>query len=155
MAKPRRGDRVTSRIDDLAFGGEGVGRAGGYVMFVRGGLPGDRFAVQVIDPRTLRPRLIEFVEGASPHRVDPPWRIRPLRGLPAAALSYAGQLAFKEKQVRDCLRAARRPRPDFELRPILPRPGRLRLSQQDGVHRRGASWRARIVGLHEADRYDP
>ena len=39
MAKPRRGDTVELTIDDLAFGGEGVGRLGGYVMFVSGGHP--------------------------------------------------------------------------------------------------------------------
>ena len=51
MAKPRRGDRVEVTIDDLAFGGEGVGRLDGYVMFVRGGLPGDRLRVQVTETR--------------------------------------------------------------------------------------------------------
>src|SRR5207253_2053254 len=41
MARPRRGDSLFLTIDDLAFGGEGVGRADGYVIFVPGGVPGD------------------------------------------------------------------------------------------------------------------
>src|SRR5437763_561480 len=41
MAKPKRGDLIELVVDDLAFGGDGVGRADGYVVFVRGGLPGD------------------------------------------------------------------------------------------------------------------
>ena len=73
MAKPRRGECVEVTIDDLAFGGEGVGRLDGYVMFVRGGLPGDRLRVQVMEARARYGRgVIEDVLTGSPHRVDPP-----------------------------------------------------------------------------------
>ena len=37
MGRPQRGQSLSLTIDDLAFGGEGVGRTGGYVIFVRGG----------------------------------------------------------------------------------------------------------------------
>ena len=47
MAKPRRGDVIDLMIDDLAFGGEGVGRVQGYVLFIRGGLPGDQIKAKV------------------------------------------------------------------------------------------------------------
>jgi hypothetical protein len=30
MARPKRGEILSLTIDDLAFGGEGVGRANGY-----------------------------------------------------------------------------------------------------------------------------
>src|SRR5207302_627302 len=40
MAKPRRGYVLDLTIDDLAFGGEGVGRVQGYVLFMRGAVPG-------------------------------------------------------------------------------------------------------------------
>src|SRR5262245_66303538 len=42
MAKPPRGDTLELAIGDLAFGGDGVGRADGCVTFVRGRLPGDQ-----------------------------------------------------------------------------------------------------------------
>ena len=51
MAKPKRGDTLELVVDDLAFGGEAVGRADGYVMFVRGGVPGDRLRVTVTEAR--------------------------------------------------------------------------------------------------------
>src|SRR5204863_356982 len=51
MTKPHRGDAISLAIDDLAFGGEGVGRVNGYVIFVRGGLPGDRLKVRVVEAR--------------------------------------------------------------------------------------------------------
>ena len=41
-ARPRRGDELELRIDRLAHGGAGVARYDGYVVFVRGAVPGDR-----------------------------------------------------------------------------------------------------------------
>ena len=45
MAAPvRKGEELELHIDSLAYGGNGVGRVDGFVVFVRGGLPGDRCA---------------------------------------------------------------------------------------------------------------
>jgi tRNA/tmRNA/rRNA uracil-C5-methylase (TrmA/RlmC/RlmD family) len=73
MAKPRRGDTLELTVDDLAFGGEGVGRVDGYVMFVRGGLPGDRVRVAVTEVRGRygRGSIVEVVTP-SPDRVEAP-----------------------------------------------------------------------------------
>jgi len=60
-------------IDDLAFGGEGVGRADGYVVFVRGGVPGDRLRVRLDQARSRFGRgRIEAIETPSPHRIEAP-----------------------------------------------------------------------------------
>src|SRR5437763_1323700 len=73
MAKPRRGDSLALTIDDLAFGGEGVGRVDGYVVFVRGGVPGDRLRVKLYEARSRFGRAaIEAVETPSPDRVEAP-----------------------------------------------------------------------------------
>src|SRR5437899_766041 len=73
MAKPRRGDAISVSIDDLAFGGEGVGRVNGYVIFVRGGIPGDRLTVRLTEARARYGRgVIEAIETPSPDRVDAP-----------------------------------------------------------------------------------
>src|SRR5215475_37210 len=69
MAKPRRGDVLDLAIDDLAFGGEGVGRVQGYVLFVRGALPGDRVRAKVVEARSRFGRaVIESLETPSPDR---------------------------------------------------------------------------------------
>jgi 23S rRNA (uracil1939-C5)-methyltransferase len=154
MAKPRRGDRVEVTIDDLAFGGEGVGRLDGYVMFVRGGLPGDRLRVQVTETRARYGRgAIEEVLTRSPERVDPPCPyFGRCGGCRLQHLAYPAQLAFKTKQVRDCLERIGDVA-GFELRPILPAPDPYGYRNKMEFTIAASADRA-IVGLHEADRYD-
>ena len=154
MAKPRRGDRLEVTIDDLAFGGEGVGRLDGYVMFVRGGLPGDRLRVQVTETRARYARgVIEDVLARSPDRVDPPCPyFGRCGGCRLQHLAYPAQLAFKEKQVRDCLERLGEVA-GFELRPILPAPEPYGYRNKMEFTVAG-SVGAPVVGLHEADRYD-
>src|SRR2546427_2538214 len=105
MAKPRRGDVLDLTIDDLAFGGEGVGRVEGYVIFVRGAVPGDRVRVRVVEARSRFGRaVIESLETSSPDRVEAPCAyFGRCGGCRLQHVSYTAQLAFKEKQVRDCL----------------------------------------------------
>src|ERR687896_2062626 len=48
MAAPvRAGEELELRIDSLAYGGNGVGRLNGFVVFVRGAFPGDRVRAKV------------------------------------------------------------------------------------------------------------
>ena len=73
MARPKRGEILSLTIDDLAFGGEGVGRADGYVVFVPGALPGDRLQVRLVQVRSRFGRgVIESIDEASPQRVEAP-----------------------------------------------------------------------------------
>ena len=41
-ARPSRGEELELDVDTLAYGGRGVARSNGYVVFVSGALPGDR-----------------------------------------------------------------------------------------------------------------
>ena len=47
QARPSRGDVLELTIDSLAHGGNGVARRDGYVVFVTGGLPGDRVRARI------------------------------------------------------------------------------------------------------------
>ncbi|MBI4594179.1 MAG: 23S rRNA (uracil(1939)-C(5))-methyltransferase RlmD [Candidatus Rokubacteria bacterium] len=154
MAKPRRGDVLELAIDDLAFGGEGVGRIDGYVMFVRGGVPGDRLRVRVTETRARFGRgVVEAVASPSPHRVEAPCPyFGRCGGCRLQHLAYPAQLAFKEKQVRDCLERLGDTGP-FDLRPILPAPEAYGYRNKMEFTVAGAGGTP-IVGLHEADRYD-
>ena len=154
MPKPRRGDAISVLIDDLAFGGEGVGRIDGYVIFVRGGIPGDRVTVRLTEARARYGRgVIETVEVPSADRIDAPCAyFGRCGGCRLQHVAYPAQLAFQEKQVRDCLERLGGLAP-FELRPILPAPdvygyrNKMEFTvvpSPDGP----------VLGLHEADRYD-
>lgn len=154
MPKPRRGDTIGVSIDDLAFGGEGVGRVDGYVVFVRGGLPGDRLTVRLTEARSRYGRgVIERVDVPSPDRVEAPCPyFGRCGGCRLQHLAYPAQLAFKEKQVRDCLERIGG-LPPFELRPILPAPAPFgyRNKMEFTV---APSPAGPVLGMHEADRYD-
>jgi len=152
MAKPRRGDTLELAIDDLAFGGEGVGRADGYVIFVRGGLPGDRLRVRLVEARGRFGRAtIDEIVVPSVDRVEPPCPyFARCGGCRLQHLAYPAQLAFKEKQVRDCLQRLGG-LGTFELRPILaaPEPYGYRNKMEFTIANEPPA-----IGLHAAERYD-
>ena len=141
-------------IDDLAFGGEGVGRVDGYVIFVRGGIPGDQLRVRISEARARFGRgVIEAIEAPAPERVEAPCPyFGRCGGCRLQHVAYPAQLAFKEKQVRDCLERIGG-LPPFEMRPILaaPAPYGYRNKMEFTV---APSSAGPALGLHEADRYD-
>jgi 23S rRNA (uracil1939-C5)-methyltransferase len=158
MARPKRGEILSLTIDDLAFGGEGVGRADGYVVFVPGGLPGDRLRVRLVQVRSRFGRgAIEAVEEPSPQRVEAPCPyFGRCGGCRLQHVAYPAQLAYKSKQVADALERLGGLR-DVELRPIIG--ARETFGYRNKMEFTVA--RARrdtagdmLVGLHEADRYD-
>jgi 23S rRNA (uracil1939-C5)-methyltransferase len=121
VAPVRTGDEIELRIDSLAYGGNGVGRLNGFVVFVRGGLPGDRIRAQVTKVKRgfAEGVSVEVVEP-SEHRVAAPCRhFGTCGGCRFQDLVYEQQLAAKEQQVRDALeRIGRIPEPPLE--PIVP-----------------------------------
>lgn len=154
MAKPRRGDVLEVVIDDLAFGGEGVGRVDGYVLFVRGGIPGDRLRVRVTETRARYGRaVIESIETPSAQRVAPPCPyFGRCGGCRLQHIAYPAQLAFKAKQVRDCLERLG-DLGAFDLRPVVPAPEPYGYRNKMEFTVAGTTV-SPLIGLHEADRYD-
>ncbi len=106
MAPPlTRDDEVELRIDSLAFGGNGVGRVDGFVVFVRAGLPGDTVRARVTK---VQRRHAEAVATAvlepGPVRVEAPCQHYPAcGGCRFQDLAYEAQLDAKEAWVRDSL----------------------------------------------------
>jgi 23S rRNA (uracil1939-C5)-methyltransferase len=143
-------------IDDLAFGGEGVGRADGYVIFVRGGVPGDRLRVRLDQARSRFGRgTIESIETPSPHRIEAPCPyFGRCGGCRLQHVDYQAQLAFKSKQVTDALERLGGLGP-VDVRPILGAADtygyRNKMEFTVARARNGAGL---TVGLHEQERYD-
>jgi 23S rRNA (uracil1939-C5)-methyltransferase len=99
--RPERGAELELTVESLAHGGSGVARLDGYVVFVRGAVPGDRVRAEVVKPKRTfaEARAVELLEP-SPDRVEPR---APHPGAPWQVLPYERQLAEKERQVRDAL----------------------------------------------------
>ena len=89
-------------VDRLAYGGAGVARTDtGYVVFVRGAVPGDRVRARIgKSKRSWAEAELEAVLDPSPERIEP---VTPHPGAPWQVLPYERQLAEKEAQVRDAL----------------------------------------------------
>ena len=115
--RPARGDELDLDVDTLAFGGAGVARLDGYVVFVQGGMPGDR--VRAVVSKSKR----AYAEARAVELLQPgPDRIEPLASHPGApwqVLPYERQLEVKQAQVNDALERIGKLR-GYVLEPIVP-----------------------------------
>src|SRR5829696_2026936 len=106
MAAPlARDDELELEIESLAYGGNGVARMNGFVVFVRRGLPGDRVRARVtkVQRRHAEALALEVLEP-SPQRVEAPCDHYPAcGGCRFQDLAYGAQLEAKDDQVRDAL----------------------------------------------------
>src|SRR5882724_9277447 len=107
MAAPVTKDQeLELTIDRLAFGGNGVARLNGFVVFVRRGLPGDTVRARVTKvQRRHAEALVTEVLHPSPLRVDAPCKHYPAcGGCRFQDLAYEAQVEAKHAQVGDALR---------------------------------------------------
>jgi 23S rRNA (uracil1939-C5)-methyltransferase len=145
---------VDLRIDSLAYGGNGVARTNGFVVFVRRGLPGDLVRARVTKVKRNHAEAVAVdVLEPGPARVDAPCAHFPAcGGCRFQDLAYAAQLDAKERQVRDALvRLAGLPEPPLE--PIVPAesPYFYRNKMEYSFTRTEAG---PALGLHRAGRWD-
>ena len=106
MAAPvQRDQEVELDVESLAYGGNGVARLNGYVVFVRRGLPGDRVRARVTKVKRSHAEATAVeVLSPGPKRVDAPCKHYPAcGGCRFQDLAYEAQLEAKQSQVRDSL----------------------------------------------------
>src|SRR5207302_1502554 len=107
MAAPVAMDEeLELEVDSLAYGGNGVARADGFVVFVRRGLPGDTVRARVTKvKRNHAEALATEILAPGPQRVDAPCQHFPAcGGCRFQDLAYEAQLEQKQAQVLDALR---------------------------------------------------
>jgi 23S rRNA (uracil1939-C5)-methyltransferase len=150
--RPRRGDELELTVDRLAHGGAGVARTEtGYVVFVRGAVPGDRVRARIGKSKRswAEAELLEVVE-ASPERIEPR---APHPGAPWQVLPYERQLEEKESQVRDALsRIGGFDAPPVES--ILPAEEQFRYRNKLEYSFGNGEDGELVLGFHRAGRWD-
>jgi 23S rRNA (uracil1939-C5)-methyltransferase len=121
--KLRSGDDIEVQVESLAYGGKGVARWGGMVVFVERAAPGDRAIVRILKRKQAHceARIVELLEPGT-SRVEPPCAlVGRCGGCSWQHLPYEEQLAAKVAIVRDSLErlgGLRDMPPDFWRQPF-------------------------------------
>ena len=102
---PKKNELVTIEITDMGSGGEGIGRADGFTLFVKGAVVGDVIEAKVLKAKkTYGYAKIEKILRPAECRVEP---VCPVAGrcggCQLQAMSYSSQLSWKERKVKGCL----------------------------------------------------
>jgi 23S rRNA (uracil1939-C5)-methyltransferase len=153
--RPVRGELLTLDVESLAYGGKGIARRDGYVVFVAGALPGDRVTAEVSRAkRGYAEASTREILRQSPDRVPPRCDHggEPCPGAPWQGLAYEEQLRHKQTQVEDAL-VRLGGLEGFELEPIEPAVERWRyrnkleysFGERDGEL---------VLGFHARGRWD-
>jgi tRNA/tmRNA/rRNA uracil-C5-methylase (TrmA/RlmC/RlmD family) len=117
------GEKISLKIDDIAFGGEGVGRHGDFVVFVPFVLEGETVEVEIIEVKKnfARAKLLR-VENASAERVEAPCvYFGKCGGCQYQHIAYPAQLRIKRKQIADLFERVGK-LPGTVVAPVIPCP---------------------------------
>jgi 23S rRNA (uracil1939-C5)-methyltransferase len=105
LGSSKVGDRIEVTIEDVAAGGEGVGKVDGFVIFVPASAPGDKLVVELtaLKKKYGRARIARILEP-SRRRVKPPCLVyESCGGCQFQHLDYDAQLTYKTKMVQDAM----------------------------------------------------
>ena len=118
----KRNEMLTLDVESLAYGGRGIARRNGFVVFVSGALPGDRVRAEVTKAKRTFAEA-QTIELLRPSGDRVPDRClhegEPCPGAPWQGLEYERQLETKAGQVDEALRRIG-DLGGYELEPIEP-----------------------------------
>lgn len=156
MTEIKKNGIVTLEIEDLAYGGQGVAKPNGFVVFVKHAVPGDLVRARIVKKaKNHANAVLEEIERPSERRVEPRC---PLFGTCGGCswqnLSYEDQLLWKHKQVVETLTHLGALENLPEIPPLIPSPEiwnyRNKMEFSFGRNREGEA----IVGFHLPERFD-
>ncbi|MCX8037352.1 MAG: 23S rRNA (uracil(1939)-C(5))-methyltransferase RlmD [Candidatus Sumerlaeia bacterium] len=145
---------VELTIERLAYGGKGVARLNGLVVFVEATAPGDRVRARIVKRKQGYAEAVatEIIQP-SPHRVEPSCvHFGDCGGCSALHLAYDEQLRQKADQVRETLARIGR-QGDLPIEPIQPSPVLWRYrNKMDFTFGTDADGRL-VLGLHRRGQF--
>lgn len=97
--------QVEIEVTDLAFNGKAVGHLDGKVVFLDGGLPGERVVAEIVGskPRFDKGIVLKILRPSEKRVAALCSHFDYCGGCTWQDLTYQSQLAYKKKQVVDCL----------------------------------------------------
>ena len=149
--RPARGEQIELTVDTLAYGGKGVARLDGYVVFVAGAIPGDRVVAEVEKSKRAyaEARVVQVVEPG-PDRVAP---VADHPGAPWQVLPYERQLEVKQAQVEEALTRIGH-LSGYDLDPIVPAVEQWRYRNKLEYSFGTGSGGELVCGFHAPGRFD-
>lgn len=142
---------VTLAVDSIAAGGDGVGRSNGLVVFVPRTAAGDIVTASIAGKGQFARGSLRAVTRPSRDRTEPAcphYTHDKCGGCQLQHITYAGQLAAKQRIIRDAIeRIGKRELEPPEIR-ASPAEWRYRTKLTLAIRRRGGNW---IAGLRAYD----
>jgi len=119
----KKGSTIELDIVGVAFGGRGIAREGGMVIFVEGAVPGDRVAARITrrKPQYAEADTVEVITPSVQRQPAPCPVFGACGGCKWQHFAYEGQLAAKQEHVADALRHIGKTH-SFEMLPIIASP---------------------------------
>ena len=126
---------VDLKIENVAFGGKGIGRENGKAVFIPFTIDGETVSARIVrEKKQFAEAEIVDLRERSPHRVKPrcPY-FGQCGGCAYQHIDYQHQLAIKSQQVADILRRIGKLR-DVSIQPIVPSPAQYAFRNRITVH---------------------
>ncbi len=141
---------IELQIEDIAFGGSGVGRSDGKAIFVPFTIDQERVAGRIVrEKKQFAEAELDQVLESSPHRVEPPCPyFGRCGGCAYQHIDYAHQLEIKTKQVEQALRRIGRIEHP-PMRAIVPSPKPYEYRNRITVHADNG-----VIGYYRRDRHE-
>jgi len=163
-----KGETVETEVTSAAYEGVGVARVNELVVFVRGGVPGDRVLARILrSKKRYAEAVVEQILQPSPQRVEPVCSYFQIcGGCTWQNADYELQLQFKRQQVAD-LFCRIGGLSDVQVNPTLPSPklyhyrnkmeftfGSRRWLTREEIADPGPANKEFALGLHVPQRFD-